>query len=157
MVGEAVRWLQWELVEAGFGFGFKYDNKSYKAIVIDGDFGEITDAAVRAFQKSCKIEVDGEVGKDTKAKLVENTGSIITGRCPYQFLPRMVRKGCRGQDVGAVQWRLKNIYGYNIDVDLDFGNETFKAVKDFQSKCGLEVDGIVGNATKVALMAHDDD
>lgn len=157
-IGERVKWLQWELVEAGFGFSFKYNNKTYKAVTIDSDFGEITEAAVKAFQQSCKIEVDGIVGPETKAKLVENSGSIFTdNRCPYQFLPRMVRKGCKGQDVGAVQWRLKNIYGYNIEVDLDFGPATFVAVKDFQSKCGLEVDGIVGPATKVALMAHDND
>lgn len=52
--GTGVKWLQWELVEAG------YD------IAIDGDFGDKTLKAVKAFQKSCKITVDGKVGKDTK-------------------------------------------------------------------------------------------
>jgi len=39
-------------------------------IVIDGEFGDATDAAVRQFQKEKKLEVDGVVGKKTFGKLV---------------------------------------------------------------------------------------
>lgn len=55
MIGEAVKWGQWELCEAGFD------------IKIDGDFGPATDKAVRAYQQSCKIKVDGKVGPVTRA------------------------------------------------------------------------------------------
>ena len=37
----------------------------------DGDFGSATDAAVRAFQKANGLTVDGIVGKNTWAKLLE--------------------------------------------------------------------------------------
>lgn len=54
MVTQGVKWVQWELVEAG------YDIK------IDGDFGMKTERAVKDFQESCKIEVDGIVGNITR-------------------------------------------------------------------------------------------
>ena len=56
--GEGVRWLQWELNEAGFN------------LIIDGVFGDKTTKAVKKFQKSSKIEVDGIVGKITKKALI---------------------------------------------------------------------------------------
>jgi hypothetical protein len=56
-VRESVKWLQWELVEAG------YD------IEIDGQFGKKTDAALRDFQKSSKLVVDGICGSATRAAL----------------------------------------------------------------------------------------
>lgn len=66
MKGNDVKWLQWELIEAGYNRAFVYKGKSYGAVLIDGDFGKITDAAVRAFQASCKIAVDGKVGSITR-------------------------------------------------------------------------------------------
>src|SRR4030042_6571915 len=40
-------------------------------IVIDGDFGDATDAAVRKFQQEKNLQVDGIVGKKTFEKLVK--------------------------------------------------------------------------------------
>lgn len=71
MKGNDVKWLQWELREAGFDRPFEYKGKQYGAVLIDGDAGKITDAAIRAFQQSCKIEVDGKVGSVTRAFLKE--------------------------------------------------------------------------------------
>ncbi len=70
--GNDVRWLQWELMEAGFNISFSYKNKKYKAISVDGEFGKITDAALRAFQQSCKINVDGKCGAMTRKYLKAN-------------------------------------------------------------------------------------
>lgn len=44
--------------------------------------------------------------------------------------------------------------GYNIPVDGDFGPKTDEAVRDFQLKNGLVVDGIVGDKTWRALLNH---
>lgn len=71
MKGNDVKWLQWELIEAGYNRAFVYKGKSYGAVLIDGDFGKITDAAVRSFQQSCKIDVDGKVGNITRMWLKE--------------------------------------------------------------------------------------
>lgn len=58
--GDNVKWVQWELVEAGFN------------IAIDGRFGPASDKALREFQQSCKIKVDGRCGPDTRKHLKIN-------------------------------------------------------------------------------------
>lgn len=56
----------------------------------------------------------------------------------------------RGEDVKRLQIGL-NKHGYNLQVDGIFGQATEKAVKDFQKKHGLVVDGVVGAKTWKAL------
>lgn len=68
--GNCVRWVQWHLIEAGFMSAKNYAGASN----IDGDFGLLTLAGVRAFQKNypecgTKGKPDGEVGKKSRAKL----------------------------------------------------------------------------------------
>lgn len=65
-----VKWLQWELTDAGFACG---------AAGIDGEFGKKTKDAVVAFQRKAfpddRSEWDGKVGPNTGAKLLEVKGS----------------------------------------------------------------------------------
>ena len=70
--GEDVKWVQWELREAGYDRAFTYGGRMYEAVLIDGDAGPVTDAAIRAYQASCKITVDGKAGPVTRTKLKEN-------------------------------------------------------------------------------------
>ena len=58
--------------------------------------------------------------------------------------------GSKGSDVTELQ-KLLNNNGYSLDVDGDFGSKTQAAVKDYQQKNNLDVDGIVGNNTWGAL------
>lgn len=69
--GDDVKWVQWELREAGYDKQFVYKGKTYQAVKIDGDAGRITDAAIRAYQSSSKILVDGKVGAQTRNLLSE--------------------------------------------------------------------------------------
>lgn len=57
-----------------------------------------------------------------------------------------VRYGSSGSDVKKLQQEL-NKNGYKLDVDGKFGSKTQAAVRDYQSKNGLSVDGIVGSNT----------
>lgn len=59
--------------------------------------------------------------------------------------------GSTGQEVRRVQWRLLQWGYYDGRVDGVYGYETYKAVKEFQWKNGLRVDGVVGPETKRAL------
>ena len=77
--------------------------------------------------------------------------SVSTTTCPYTKPTTNVRNGQSGGAVYWVQWHLINYQGYDIDLDGIFGNDTLAAVKDFQSKCGLIVDGIVGTNTIAKL------
>jgi len=65
---------------------------------------------------------------------------------------RNLKRGMRGDDVRELQ-RLLNEAGDNIAVDGDFGRKTEEAVRVFQSRAGLKVDGIAGKNTSAALMA----
>lgn len=61
------------------------------------------------------------------------------------------KQGSRGETVKTIQTKLKNWGYYNGAVDGIFGSKTKEAVKYFQRKNKLTVDGIVGNATLKAL------
>ena len=58
MVGNNVKWLQWELVESGYN------------IAIDGKFGNGTLKALKYFQASSKLTVDGMCGPNTRRALI---------------------------------------------------------------------------------------
>lgn len=61
-----------------------------------------------------------------------------------------VSYGSKGSSVTELQ-KLLNNNGYSLDVDGSFGSKTQAAVKDYQQKNGLSVDGIVGKNTWGAL------
>jgi N-acetylmuramoyl-L-alanine amidase len=56
-----------------------------------------------------------------------------------------------GDEVKQIQTKLKNWGYYSGDVDGIYGSKTFEAVKSFQKKNGLQVDGIAGPKTLAAL------
>lgn len=59
--------------------------------------------------------------------------------------------GSRGKEVTEIQKRLKAWGYYRGAVDGKYGYQTYQAVRYFQSKNGLKVDGIAGRATLYAL------
>jgi len=63
----------------------------------------------------------------------------------------LYKKGSGGSVVSEIQTRLKNWGYYNGDVDGVYGSQTEKAVRWFQQKNGLNVDGQVGDQTLAAL------
>jgi peptidoglycan hydrolase-like protein with peptidoglycan-binding domain len=106
----------------------------------DGAFGPKTEKAVKEFQSAKGIKVDGSVGAQTWAALVQGHG---------------VKAGKTGEDVRAVQYLLNHGYGHSeVAVDGKFGTKTDAAVRDFQTKYGLVVDGSVGANTWKALIGH---
>ena len=62
-----------------------------------------------------------------------------------------IRYGATGKDVVELQGRLRFLGFYKSSVDGDYGYNTLKAVKWFQSEFGLKVDGVVGSKTKLKL------
>lgn len=59
--------------------------------------------------------------------------------------------GSRGSEVTQIQTKLKRWGYYNGNVDGIYGTQTVNAVKYFQRKNGLTVDGIAGPATLKAM------
>jgi peptidoglycan hydrolase-like protein with peptidoglycan-binding domain len=110
---------------------------------IDGIPGPRTREAVRVLQQRAQIPVDGVPGPRTRRAL----GRF--GRHP--FGSRTLRKGARGWDVAALQFKLA-WHGFASGVlDGDFGPHTKRALKRFQLWAALPVDGVAGPATLRAL------
>ena len=59
--------------------------------------------------------------------------------------------GSRGSEVTQIQTKLKRWGYYNGNVDGIYGTQTVNAVKYFQRKNGLKVDGIAGKETLKAM------
>ena len=116
--------------------------RSHQQIVaVDGIFGPQTERAVRAFQQSGHLTVDGVVGPKTW------TGLIVT-----------VAQGSHGDAVRGVQeeFQFRNLSGdpsQGVQIDGHFGPLTEAAVVDFQQALGLQIDGVVGPVTWQALVS----
>ena len=63
----------------------------------------------------------------------------------------LLRKGDRGDDIKLLQHRL-NILGSQLTEDGIWGVQTDSAVRGYQYRAGLTVDGIVGAKTRAALI-----
>ncbi|MCP1123935.1 spore cortex-lytic enzyme [Bacillus sp. 3103sda1] len=68
------------------------------------------------------------------------------------FSNQVIQKGASGEDVIELQSRLKYIGFYNGKVDGVFGWGTYWALRNFQEKFGLPVDGLAGPTTKQKLV-----
>lgn len=159
--GPRVRILQRALLALGFN------------VKVDGDYGSVTHAAVKAFQTVVGLTADGKSGKKTMQKLeayFDDDGNCISGPiagnapaepevdpdAPTYGIPeRTLRKGNTGLDVKYVMQRLYDLEYYNKTVDEKFGAGMLAAVKAFQKKNGLTADGVVGKKTIEVLFSSD--
>ena len=67
---------------------------------------------------------------------------------------KTIKQGMRDEAVKVMQTELSRL-GYNLTADGAFGPGTLAAVKDFQHKHGLSVDGIAGYSTWEAVLFAD--
>ena len=79
-----------------------------------------------------------------------NNYNNLFGESTSPLCSTVLKSGSKGQCVINLQNALIK-KGYKLTADGDFGAITEKAVKDFQSKNGLTVDGIVGPKTWAAI------
>ena len=80
--------------------------------------------------------------------LIASTTIIIFNKSEVEALSKY---GSRGQEVRTIQDKLKRWGYYNGNVDGIYGTQTVAAVKKFQQKNGLAVDGIAGTKTLSAM------
>lgn len=69
------------------------------------------------------------------------------------FSSQIIQKGAYGDDVIELQARLQNIGFYRGKIDGTFGWGTYWALRNFQDKFGLPIDGLAGTSTKKKLVA----
>lgn len=135
-------------------------DSSLVRVTVDGSYGAATEQAVRTFQQKQSLTADGVVGRSTWNKLKE-VGLAVANKivasnvAPGQFTTT-TRAGSSGTAVRAVQYYLRRLAAYYSDVprvavDGKFGAATTRAVKAWQSRAGLTVDGVVGRLTFQSL------
>lgn len=132
-IGEAVVYLHKLLSQTGFNL---YPSQN---------FDIRTELAVKSFQEKNNLVVDGIVYTKTWRALLNSEPANPTG------MP-LIKYGHQRKAVGTLQELLIEL-GYNIHVSEYFNRETETAVKDFQKKNNLQVDGIVYTESWGALYA----
>lgn len=110
-------------------------------LAVDGIFGPVTEAAVKAFQQSNGLAADGIVGPLTWPKLVVQ-----------------VKEGSTGDAVRGVQEVIEfhdqsDGEGEPVVIDGIFGPRTDAWVRGFQTAVGTASDGIVGPITWRAMVS----
>lgn len=118
----------------------KYQQKlmdlAYLTTKVDGTYGQDTVDAVKQFQEDYGLVADGYLGASTREAL--DSEDVIAN---------VLKLGDEGAIVTKIQKHLKN-YGYlSSGATGYFGEDTEKAVKQFQQKNGLSADGKVGAST----------
>jgi N-acetylmuramoyl-L-alanine amidase len=109
-------------------------------------FDDATDVAVRAFQQSRGIGVDGLVGDETWGAL-----DAARWRLGARNLFHSVPDPLVGEDVRALQERLLEMGFDPGRPDSIYGARTARAVAQFQREVGLTSDGSCGPQTMKAL------
>ena len=113
-------------------------------LAVDGIFGSVTEAAVKAFQTAKGITADGVVAPQTWSALIIQ-----------------VKKGSSGDAVRGVQEEFQfrsGEPGKGLTVDGIFGPQTDSTVRGFQRALSLDIPsvtvaGIVGPVTWQALVS----
>lgn len=133
-------------------YDLEYYNKK-----VDEIFGAGMLKAVKAFQKKNGLTADGKVGPATLAALFSD--SVLDADdaipAPEEEIPegRTMKKGDKGDDVKAAQIRLSILGYYSGKLDGIFGNGTLAAVRSFQARNALTVDGKIGPRTLEKLQS----
>lgn len=128
--GEAVQQLQARLMELGF---LELDEPTQL-------YGSATKAAVRLFQRQVNFTEDLGLKLDEDGVAGEQTLALIYGANAPKYV---AKEGMEGDDITSMQVQLKDM-GYMSETTGYYGEKTIAAIKEFQSRNGLSVDGLAG-------------
>lgn len=155
---EHVRWVQHCLNQV-----------SGLRLPVTGIMNPETRSAIRSFQQQRGLPVDGIVGPPTESALItacggtpasdtepgaEETelGTELLSPEREQAWEAEVNRGSPDY-IRWVQTSLNRILNTRLAVDGVVGQQTRSAIRSFQQRQGLKVDGIVGSHTQAALIA----
>jgi peptidoglycan hydrolase-like protein with peptidoglycan-binding domain len=142
--GEQVRELQFRLFQL-----------AWWSETTTGKYDAATKTAVAGFQAKRGLKATGTVDAQTWARLLKMTQTPTHDQL-YNVLkpgPAILASGSDGDDVRALQARLKQIDWYFGDVTGVYDAATVEAIKGFQGKRGIPVTGDVDQRTLDRLAA----
>ena len=113
---------------------------------VDGIAGPMTKRAIVDFQRAAGLQPDGVAGPQTRRAL-GRLGRPLFGS-------RMLSRGMIGWDVSVLQFLLARRGFAPPSLNSNFGPATERLVRTFQRRAGLAADGIVGPATRAALLGQ---
>ncbi len=106
---------------------------------VDGIFGASTEQAVKDFQQSNGLAVDGVVGPITWSHIH-----------PYREASPTLQAGSLGPVVAILQGVLKTGFGYAGAIDGVFGPVTEAVVRQYQTSSGFPATGVMDERTWMA-------
>ncbi|MEY4601694.1 MAG: hypothetical protein RLZZ201_1385 [Actinomycetota bacterium] len=115
--------------------------KKKQRIVADGVFGKGTMAAVKKFEETAGLPIDGIADEQVIAALGIDSNSFTLTR------------GARQSSVVSIQKALANVLKVKIRADGIFGGGTANTVSRFQKSVGLKPTGVVDRTTWMALLS----
>ena len=133
--GEDIKRIQQRLYELGY---------LASADLVTGNFGDSTETAVLKLQEINGLTQDGKVGQQTFNLLYSD-----------EIKPNYLSYGEHSEVVLACQERLKELGYLTTTPDGAFGQDTIVAVKQFQARNDLVVDGYLGPSTRMLLESGD--
>lgn len=108
-------------------------------------YGDVTTQAVIDFQNSQGLEADGIFGESSFEALEFVLESKKLKPLVYE---RLLKEGIEGEDVQALQERLKRLGFLDIEnCTTFFGSQTRQALMDFQNVHNIKADGVAGEET----------
>ena len=120
-----------------------------------GVYDAATAAAVRGFQRDRGLARTGRLDRRTWDRIVATTTEPTHDQM-FNVLhagPALAKQGDQGDDVRALQARLRQIAWYFGDVTGSYDGQTVTAVKGFQAKRAIPVTGEVDQRTLDRLVA----
>ena len=140
-------------------------------LTVDGIFGRKMTETVKKFQRQFNLTADGVVGRSTWYKIsyiyvsvkdlaeLTSEGETFSGTLPdgpWNFGSSVLKQGSTGSEVEQVQFWLNTLAQYesaipSLAVAGRYGAATASAVRAFQRRYGLTVDGVVGRETWNAI------
>ncbi len=127
-------------------------------LYVDGDYGPSTERAVRKYQASAGLFVDGVAGTKTlvsldnavtKKELKQPDKKYVESK--PEIAVQGLKEGDRSLTVLALQEKLNTATGAKLSLDGDYGPATTRAVREYQASVGLVADGVAGAKTLALL------
>lgn len=157
--GEEVEKIQNRLAELGYYTG-----------AVDGNFGDATEKAYRAFQEAAGLTVDGIAGSDREvlysddaphAPKVEETTAPAEEKQEDEKESKEeksaieFKSGDENDDVKAIQGKLAELKYFDVDPTGYYGDYTVQTVMNFQLANGLDATGVIDEETYKLLFSAD--